>query len=227
MDARAVRTIAAAAAAVSVLAGCGYSREQLAVASRDYTAIYAEEVLAELRLSTPRAGEALSELERSGVRSFAAAYLSEGRGPVVISSPRLDGEATADRAAADARAILLAEGVDASQIIESAYGETGAAGPLLVSYRTYEARAAACPDLSQHDMAETAVNAAMPSFGCATAQNLAAMIANPSDLLGAREMDPPDAGRRIVMFTKYRNGEPTGAERSRDADGQVSDAVGN
>ena len=55
--------------------------------------------------------------------------------------------------------------------------------------------------------------------------NLAAMIANPSDLVGAQSMDPSDAGRRSVVLTKYRAGEKTSAERNTDARGAISTAV--
>ena len=65
----------------------------------------------------------------------------------------------------------------------------------------------------------------LPSFGCATAMNLAAQIANPGDLVGPHRMDPADTGRRGVVFSKYRNGEKTSAERNGDASGAISQAV--
>ena len=59
------------------------------------------------------------------------------------------------------------------------------------------------------------------------AVNLAAMIADPSDLVGTQKMDPADVGRRSIVLTKYRNGEKTSSERSDDASGAISKAVGN
>jgi pilus assembly protein CpaD len=59
------------------------------------------------------------------------------------------------------------------------------------------------------------------------ATNLAAMIADPSDLVGEQRMDSPDAVRRGVILTKYRNGEKTSAERNQDANGAISSAVGH
>jgi pilus assembly protein CpaD len=132
------------------------------------------------------------------------------------------------RAASDARAIMLAEGVEAQYITEGPYDASGArAAPLVISYRTYEAVVPNCPDVSAWDFAWTGTNSTLPSFGCAVATNLAAMIADPSDLVGQQAMDPIDVQRRSVVLTKYRNGDKTSAERNADANGAISSAVGN
>ena len=83
------------------------------------------------------------------------------------------------RAAADARAVMLAEGIEANQIAEGTYDGTGArSAPLILTYRTYNAVVPNCPDISHWDFAWTGSNNALPSFGCATAVNLAAQIAD-------------------------------------------------
>jgi type IV pilus biogenesis protein CpaD/CtpE len=38
-------------------------------------------------------------------------------------------------------------------------------------------------------------------------------------------MTPRDAARRAVVLDRYRNGQPTGAERSDDERAAISDAV--
>jgi DNA-binding NtrC family response regulator len=57
------------------------------------------------------------------------------------------------------------------------------------------------------------------------AVNLAAMIANPSDLVGDQPTDPADIARRGIMFSKYRQGVRTSSERNNDASGAISTVV--
>src|SRR5262249_3228138 len=126
-----------------------------------------------------------------------------------------------------ARAVMLAEGIDSTAITEGPYDASGArSAPLVISYRTYEAVVPNCPDISHYDFAWTGTNGHLPSFGCAVATNLAAMIANPGDLVATRQMDPADLGRRTVVLSKYRNGEPTATTRTDDSSGAISKAVG-
>jgi pilus assembly protein CpaD len=208
-------------ASLAALAACGHSPQEISYASRDHLQIQAHEVTAELKIDTVVSGEKLSPMEREAVKYFAAAYLEEGHGSVIISRPGSD--TSAIRAASDARAVLLAEGVDSGMISEGPYDASGArAAPLVISYRAYEAVVPDCPDLSRVDFAWTGTNTALPSFGCAVVTNLAAMIADPSDLVGEQRMDPADLARRGVVLTKYRNGQSTGTDRSSDAKGTIS-----
>lgn len=213
-----------AGVSMAVLGACAHTPREIAYATNQHLQITAEEITAELKIDTYTAGEKLGPLEREAVKTFAEAYLEEGHGSVVISRPGGGSDdGAAMRAAADVRAIMLVEGVDAGRISEGPYDASGARlAPLVVSYRTYEAVVPRCPDLSQVDFAATGTNTALPSFGCAVYSNLAAMIADPSDLVGNHEMDPADIGRRGVVMSKYRQGQPTGTERSKDAKGTVS-----
>jgi pilus assembly protein CpaD len=171
--------------------------------------------------------EKLGLRERDAVKGFAMAYQQEGHGAVIISRPSNGpDDISAMRAAADARAMMLAEGVDQSMIAEGTYDGTGArSAPLIISYRAYEAVVPNCPDISHWDFTDTSSNAALPSLGCAVAVNLAAMIANPSDLVGDQPTDPADIARRGIMFSKYRQGVRTSSERNNDASGAISTVV--
>ncbi|HEV7690724.1 MAG TPA: CpaD family pilus assembly protein [Hyphomonadaceae bacterium] len=217
-----------AGASLAVLGGCGHSPTEIAYANREHLQIQAEEITAELKIDSYTSGEKLGVMEREAVKTFAEAYMQEGHGSVIISRPGGGSDdGAAMRAAADARAVMLAEGVDATRIAEGPYDASGArVAPLVISYRTYEAVVPHCPDLSGIDFAFTGTNNALPSFGCAVQTNLAAMIADPSDLVGAQKMDPADIGRRGVIMSKYRQGAPTGAERSQDAKGTISNVGG-
>ena len=49
------------------------------------------------------------------------------------------------------------------------------------------------------------------NLGCASQNNLAAMIANPADLLAPRGMSEIDAARRATVIDNYRQGNQTNA----------------
>ncbi len=219
--------IVLAGASLLALGACQHSAEEIAWSNRAQAQIVVEETTADLKIDTIVAGEKLGEMERDAVKYFAANYQDEGHGAVIISRPSNGpDDISAMRAAADARAVMLAEGIAYNQISEGTYDGTGArSAPLIISYRTYNAVVPNCPDISSFDMAWTGSNLALPSFGCATAANLAAQIANPGDLVGEKRLDPADTGRRQIIFSKYRAGEVTSAARNKDANGSISDAV--
>jgi pilus assembly protein CpaD len=185
--------IALASLPLIALGGCMQTQEQIAWSNRMHTQIVAQETTAELKIGTVVAGEKLGLRERDAVKGFAMAYQQEGHGAVIISRPSNGpDDISAMRAAADARAMMLAEGVDQSMIAEGTYDGTGARSAPL---------------------------------GCAVAVNLAAMIANPSDLVGDQPTDPADIARRGIMFSKYRQGVRTSSERNNDASGAISTVV--
>lgn len=219
--------IVLAGVSLVALGACQHTDQEIAWSNGALRQIVAEEATADLKIDTIVAGEKLGDMERDAVKYFAANYQQEGHGSVVISRPSNGpDDISAMRAAADARAVMLAEGIASNQIAEGTYDGTGArSAPLIISYRTYNAVVPNCPDISSFDMAWTGTNLALPSFGCATAANLAAQIADPSDLVGEQRMDPADTGRRQIIFSKYRAGEVTSAARNKDANGSISDAV--
>jgi pilus assembly protein CpaD len=215
------------AATLITLAGCMQTDEQIGWSNRMHTQIVAQETTAELKIGDLVPGEKLGLQEREAVRAFALAYQDEGHGSLIISRPSNGpDDIAAMRASADARAVMLAEGIEQAWITEGTYEGTGARlAPLILSYRTYNAVVPGCPDLSSVDFTDTSSNSALPSLGCAVAVNLAAMIADPSDLVGAQSMDPADIGRRSIVLSKYRSGEKTSSEKNDDASGAISSAV--
>lgn len=207
-------------AALVALGACSQSRKTIAMSQGDYREIRAQEVTAELRLSPAGSSDSLGDAERLAVDYFADAYKSEGSGPIIIGYP--DGDRW--QAATEARAVLLAAGISPSGVVD-APGQTAVTGEsLTLSYNTYEAVVQDCPGLNQYRFENTKTNAPLPSFGCAVSINLAAMIADPTDLVGVQPQDPADAARRAIVFEKYRNGEPTSAQR--EASGAISQAIG-
>lgn len=164
--------------------------------------------------------------ERERIRAFVADYKKRGHGPLVMSLPHNHAnEELAVKAVAEAREIAWTAGVEYDEISGSAYEAQGRNAPMVLGFRAYKAIAPKCPQKSAFDFADATSNNDMPSLGCSVRTNMAAMIADPADLLGNRPLEPGDLARRQVQLELYREGATTGADRSDDESGQVSTAV--
>ncbi|WP_306015397.1 CpaD family pilus assembly protein [Oceanicaulis sp. MMSF_3324] len=162
------------------------------------------------------------------INAVATEYKARGHGPLVISYPQNAGNADAAISAiAEARTQLYAAGLDWRQIAGGAYEAGGrTSAPVIFSFTRYQAIAPEC-DTRWNDMANVRANENWPRFGCATANNLANMVADPRDLVAPRTMDGPDTGRRQTVLDNYRQGESTASQRSDRESGAVSSSVGN
>jgi pilus assembly protein CpaD len=61
------------------------------------------------------------------------------------------------------------------------------------------------------------------NFGCAQQRNIAAMVANPSDLVQPRAETPPYEGKRSYQMDKWRKGENPTTTYSDAQKGAISD----
>ena len=75
------------------------------------------------------------------------------------------------------------------------------------------------------DMTETANNEAYANFGCSQQNNIAAMVANPEDLVRPSATTPSDPMRRTVIFDKYRTGEAVSSAEEKKQQVKISDVV--
>jgi pilus assembly protein CpaD len=172
-------------------------------------------------------GGVMTGEEAAKISDFGAGYRAVGHGPLVVSTPA--GAADADSAARMAQAtrmLLVDGGVPFAAIAGASYDAAGRpSAPIVLSYSRYEATAPDCKPVWTVDLSDVRSNNANTNFGCALNANVAAMLADPADLLGPRGADPRDAARRDVVMDKYRNGEPSGAVRSEDEKVVISRSV--
>ncbi len=199
------------------LEGTALSRNEIGVVSR--TEFLEVEI-------DPSAGE-LSPADRARIRSFVGAYAQSGHGPLVLSLPAAStNPQLAVTAVAEARSIAWEHGVEYDEIDGTSHGagET-TAQPMIIAFQAYDAVAPDCASKATLDFANVAANNNLPTLGCSVRTNLAAMIADPADLLGTRPLDQSDIERREVILEKFREGEPTGAVRADEESGTISQAV--
>ena len=105
----------------------------------------------------------------------------------------------------------------------SADAKPGTEPPLRLSYMRYVAEGPDCGHEWSENIGETRNNLASANHGCANQKNLAAMIANPADLLGPRTEGPRYSERRDDAFGKYAKGKATAAEKTDDERVRVKD----
>lgn len=167
----------------------------------------------------------LSEIER--IKSFLSAYNSNGHGSLVMALPKnAPNPHLAIQAVAEARDIAWEAGIEYQQISGSAYDARGRArAPLILAYTAYKAQKPKCTSLAEIDIANAVSNSDLPSLGCAVRTNMAAIIADPADLYGTRELEPGDQIRRQFQIEAFRSGQPTAAERGDSESGAVSTVV--
>ena len=150
----------------------------------------------------------LPEGTRETILGFLARYRVESEGVIQISKP--GGAANAATAAAAAREVselFALAGVPESRVVHSTYHVAGdAIAPVRLAYTAVRATVADC-GLWPEDLAskeQNHDNRNYHNFGCATQNNLAAQIANPTDLLHPREASPIDASRQNTIIDDYR-----------------------
>jgi pilus assembly protein CpaD len=149
------------------------------------------------------------------LKAFFAVYKARGHGPITVARPSGSGNDSVARRVSDDIMRLAAEsGVDPVDVMPQSYkvpaGEPSS--PVTVSFTRFVASVGPCADWTRN-YGSTLRNTEIPSFGCATQNNIAAMLEDPHDLVGPRNMGPADAERRTVVFDKYRKGETTITDR--------------
>jgi pilus assembly protein CpaD len=80
----------------------------------------------------------------------------------------------------------------------------------------YVAEGPECGNDWSENLARNPKNFNYPDFGCSQQRNLAAMIANPADLLGPRTEGPRDSNRRDDVYGKYVSGKVTASDKTDD-----------
>lgn len=163
------------------------------------------------------AGARLSPQDDLRLHQFAAHYLASGHGAVSIVASEGAGSQPQIRYFGKR---LTELGVAPQRILVGTDGAV-AQGHVELRYMTYEAQGPRCGDWS--DASRTGDNLPMENFGCATQHNLAAMVADPHDLVVPRRLGPSDASERSQMMQKYEAGQVTTAAQPPQASAQISD----
>jgi len=161
------------------------------------------------------------------VRSFLDKYADVGHGPLVISMPKsAQNPQLAVGAVAEIREFAWETGISYERILGAAYDAAGRSEtPVVMAFKTYKAIAPDCPSLAEIDMANAVSNSVLPTHGCAVRTNMAAMIAEPADLLGERELTEGLVARQQFQLDLWLQGQPTPSARGEGESTAISTAV--
>jgi pilus assembly protein CpaD len=162
----------------------------------------------------------LDEASSAQLQSFARDYMENGSGAISVSATRRIPEAPNYVVGR-----LVAMGIPRGRIMTGNDDALSAADEVKVTYVRYQAHASSCGDWSVN-LGDTSENKVSPNFGCATRHNLAAMVADPRDLVTPKSIEPDDAQRRLTVLEKYRKGDTTVATKTDEQKGAVSTVAG-
>jgi pilus assembly protein CpaD len=174
--------------------------------------------------------DTLMPSQRSEVAAFVNDWRNEATGGIVIDTPVGKPNARAAASVArELREVLTRAGAPARAIAIRHYRPTEPSmlATVKLSYPRMAANAGPC-GLWPHDLGPTVdsehnQNRPYWNEGCATQHNLAAMVANPADLVQPRAETQIYAARRATVLDKYRKGESTEAVNPNADKGKVSD----
>lgn len=209
------------------LAGCsfpGTTDINLPMQYEERHPITVEATSAEMDILISPQSVALLRVDETRLRAFAHAYRTRGHGPLVVMVPsETPNSMAATQVLADVHQVLTEEGLHPDDVQSRPYHTTHNPewAPLRLSFTRYIASASPCGDWSESYSVRFDGNPT-PNWGCATQNNLAAMISEPADLIGPREMTPVSAAQRSEMLGRYRIGNDTNTMRGSDDDSSIS-----
>lgn len=174
-----------------------------------------------LRLAYGGPGAQLDPNMSVQLRAFVREYLDQGTGAISVATPQ-----GLESAALEYAGHIAALGVPRTRILLGTDPMPQRGAEIAVSFIGYVARTEPCGDWSEN-VAYTLDNAPMLNLGCATQQNIAAMVADPREFVTPQELGPDDLQRRLTVLEAYRAGDPTPAQRTEQQTGAVSDIAGN
>lgn len=215
----------ASLSAVVLLSACGPLHNDLTgpmTVEQAHPITVAPEV-ANLTLPVPVGTKALTPELEAQARAFVAMYRARGHDGFMIAWPANGvNTANARRIAEQVKKLAHDEGVPSEEVMVGNYAaEPGTVGGVNLSFTRYTATASPCGDWS-HNANDSSENSTMPDFGCAMQNNVAAMVADPRDLLTPRPMEAADAERRATVIKTYRTGAAAGSQLSNDQRATIS-----
>ena len=170
------------------------------------------EALLDLSVSSRSSG--LSAQQWDQLYAYLHGYQERGKGGLIIKAPTGSAnEKAAMRAYEDVRHAMRRAGIGPKEVrLEPYFAKWDPAAPLRLSYLEIVAEGPDCPDWSEN-LARDPQNLPWPNMGCAMQKNLAAMVADPEDLLYPRVESPRPSERRDTVWRKYVAGEVTISKR--------------
>jgi pilus assembly protein CpaD len=176
-----------------------------------------------VRVAFSDSSAGLSPEDGAQLTGFVEDYLSRGDGALSISAPR---GPNSSAALAWFGEHLARMGVPRARILVGTHDAANGDARVEIGYIVYSARTDQCGNWTE-DASDTANNLPMPDFGCSVQHNVAAMVADPRDVVAPRGMDAGDATRRQTVVGSYEKAQSTGAAKSTQQSATLSQVGGS
>jgi pilus assembly protein CpaD len=229
-----VPTIVLAGGLTLALAGCAKNVSPIEYTGSvpdDYRVnhpIAVEEIVETLDVPVGLYTNRLSDAFQGTVVGFAQTFIASGSSVIAVVAPSgSPNQQVAAGIAVQIEDVLAQSGIPQGAIDYRVYhaGADERNAPIRIAFSRIGAHTAPCepwPDqITVNDQNRHYFN-----YGCASQQNLAAMVQSPLDLLYPRGLTPADAARRASVLEKYRLGQPFTSDTSREQGGAVAQGVG-
>jgi pilus assembly protein CpaD len=216
------------------LAGCETHRdrgvkigEMVVTNAKGNHPIVVSKKMVQFQIPVRRGDYALSVEQRSELGQFIDRYRREGEGKLVISAPAgQPNEAAAYHVLDDVRDTMKSHGIVRQMVKLEPYSPpSDPEAPILVGFLGYEAKGPECGPLTR-DMTGDRRNLPYEQLSCAIQANTAAMVANPRDLVMAREETARPGERRDVLWGKFVKGESTETEKTKEQQSNLNSEAG-
>lgn len=171
----------------------------------------------------------LNSDQRAEVYAFAQSWKRDATAGIIIDVPvGAPNTTAANGAAAEAQSILVGAGLPPHVVVIRGYSVANPRqlATVRMSYPRMAAEAGPCgqwPSDLGSGTASSIENKPYWNLGCASQRNLAAMVADPADLVQPRGETPASAGRRSVALDAYRRGEQTSSKAPDNSSAKISD----
>ncbi|TIL67372.1 CpaD family pilus assembly protein [Mesorhizobium sp.] len=199
-----------AVAVAASLAGCA-NRDSITVGAvpDDYRTnhpIVIAEKNQKIDLPVGAGDRGMTGSQRDTLLGFLDGYDKSAAPTLTISIPSGSAnEIAATAAGRDFARLAIASGISRNRIVITTYQSASAeaSAPIRVAYVSVKAQTDRCGRWPE-DLMQTSENKHYADFGCSYQNNLAAQIANPTDLLGPRKQSDIDAENRSAVIDVYR-----------------------
>lgn len=169
----------------------------------------------------------LNPTQRAQVLSFGLGWKRSATGGLVVDRPiGASNEQASSEAMHEILSILAAAGLPPQSVAVQTYQAGPNIAPIRIGYPKIVAQAGPCglwpQDLGPNFSREYIENQPSWNYGCAEQHNLAAMVANPSDLVQPRGETPVYTMRRATVLGNYAQGKATDTQYSTSNSGKIS-----
>jgi pilus assembly protein CpaD len=171
----------------------------------------------------------LTAASRANIAFFAQSFLRSSTAIIAVVAPSgSPNQVAAAFIAVEIEDALRKNGINPRAISYRVYkaGADEKIAPVRLAFNHIAATTAPCGPWTD-DVTMNSANQHYGSFGCATQQNLAAVVDNPLDLLYPRGMTPADASRRADVLQKYRSGVRFTSDTAGESGGSIAAVGGN